>query len=202
MTPVRKHETNLKDDIMLEKAKEILDAAKVKMSDAVKFLEEDLKTYRVGKANTLIFNNVLVDYYGTPAPVPQVASVTTPDAKTIMIQPWEKKMIPVIEKAIMDANIGLTPQNNGESIRCVVPPLTEERRKELIKKVKSAGENAKVVVRNARRDAIEALKKAQKEGLSEDVQKDYEQNVQKETDTFGKKVDELCAAKEKDIMTV
>ena len=202
MTPVRKHETNLKDDIMLEKAKEILDAAKVKMSDAVKFLEEDLKTYRVCKANTLIFNNVLVDYYGTPTPVPQVASVTTPDAKTIMIQPWEKKMIPVIEKAIMDANIGLTPQNNGESIRCVVPPLTEERRKELIKKVKSAGENAKVVVRNARRDAIEALKKAQKEGLSEDVQKDYEQNVQKETDTFGKKVDELCAAKEKDIMTV
>ena len=202
MTPVRKHETNLKDDIMLEKAKEILDAAKVKMSDAVKFLEDELKTYHAGNASTLIFNNVLVDYYGTPTPVPQVASVTTPDAKTIMIQPWEKKMIPVIEKAIMDANIGLTPQNNGESIRCVVPPLTEERRKELIKKVKSAGENAKVVVRNARRDAIEALKKAQKEGLSEDVQKDYEQNVQKETDTFGKKVDELCAAKEKDIMTV
>ena len=187
---------------MLEKAKEILDSAKVKMSDAVKFLEEDLKTYRVGKANTLIFNNVVVDYYGTPTPVPQMASVTAPDAKTILIQPWEKKMIPAIEKAIIDANLGLTPQNNGESIRCVVPPLTEERRKELIKKVKSAGENAKVVVRNARRDAIDALKKAQKEGLPEDVQKDYEQNVQKETDAFGKKVDELCAAKEKDIMTV
>ena len=187
---------------MIDKAKEILSGAQTKMNDAVKFLEEDVKTYRAGKANPLVFNNVMVDYYGTETPVPQVASVTTPDAKTLVIQPWEKKMIPVIEKAIMDANIGLTPQNNGESIRCVVPPLTEERRKELIKKVKSAGENAKVVVRNARRDAIEALKKAQKEGLSEDVQKDYEQNVQKETDTFGKKVDELCAAKEKDIMTV
>ena len=187
---------------MIDKAKELVATARTKMSDAVKFLEEDLKTYRVGKANPLIFNNVVVDYYGTPTPVPQVASVTTPDARTLVIQPWEKKMIPVIEKAIMDANIGLTPQNNGESIRCVVPPLTEERRKELIKKVKSAGENAKVVVRNARRDAIDALKKAQKEGLPEDVQKDYEQNVQKETDAFGKKVDELCAAKEKDIMTV
>lgn len=111
-------------------------------------------------------------------------------------------MIPVIEKAIMDANIGLTPQNNGETIRCTVPPLTEERRKELIKKVKTAGENSKIVIRNARRDAIEALKKAQKDGLPEDVQKDYEQNVQKETDAFVKKVDDLCAAKEKEVLTV
>lgn len=187
---------------MIEKAKEILDGAKEKMSDAVKFLEEDLKTYRAGKANPLVFNNIMVDYYGSETPVPQVASVTTPDAKTIAIQPWEKKMIPVIEKAIMDANIGLTPQNNGETIRCVVPPLTEDRRKELIKKVKTAGENSKIVIRNARRDAIEALKKAQKDGLPEDVQKDYEQNVQKETDTFVKKVDDLCAAKEKEVLTV
>lgn len=187
---------------MIEKAKEILDGAKEKMSDAVKFLEEDLKTYRAGKANPLVFNNIMVDYYGSETPVPQVASVTTPDAKTIAIQPWEKKMIPVIEKAIMDANIGLTPQNNGETIRCTVPPLTEERRKELIKKVKTAGENSKIVIRNARRDAIEALKKAQKDGLPEDVQKDYEQNVQKETDAFVKKVDDLCAAKEKEVLTV
>lgn len=187
---------------MLDKAKEILAGAKDKMQDAVLFLEEDLKTYRAGKANTLVFNNVMVDYYGSLTPVPQVASVTTPDAKTIMIQPWEKKMIPVIEKAIMDANIGLTPQNNGESIRCTVPPLTEERRKELLKKAKAAGENAKVVVRNARRDAIELLKKAQKDGMPEDMQKEYEQNVQKETDSFGKKVDELVAAKEKEILTV
>ena len=187
---------------MIEKAKEILDGAKEKMSDAVKFLEEDLKTYRAGKANPVVFNNIMVDYYGSETPVPQVASVTTPDAKTIAIQPWEKKMIPVIEKAIMDANIGLTPQNNGETIRCVVPPLTEDRRKELIKKVKTAGENSKIVIRNARRDAIEALKKAQKDGLPEDVQKDYEQNVQKETDAFVKKVDDLCAAKEKEVLTV
>ena len=187
---------------MIDKAKELVSAAKTKMSDAVKFLEEDLKTYRVGKANPLIFNNVVVDYYGTPTPIPQVASVTTPDAKTILIQPWEKKMIPLIEKAIMDANIGLTPQNNGESVRCNVPPLTEDRRKELIKKVKAAGENAKVVIRNARRDAIDALKKAQKEGLPEDAEKDFEQNVQKDTDAFVKKVDELVSSKEKEILTV
>ncbi len=187
---------------MIEKAKEILANAKEKMNDAVMFLEEDLKTYRAGKANTLIFNNVMVNYYGSLTPVPQVASVTTPDAKTIMIQPWEKKMIPVIEKAIMDANIGLTPQNNGESIRCTVPPLTEERRKELIKKAKTAGENAKVVVRNARRDGIELLKKAQKDGMPEDLAKEYEEKMQKETDVMGKKVDELISSKEKEIMTV
>lgn len=187
---------------MIDRAKSILSGAKEKMTDAVLFLEEDLKTYRAGKANPMVFNNVHVDYYGTPTPVPQVASVTTPDAKTLMIQPWEKKMIPAIEKAILDANIGLTPQNNGECIRCSVPPLTEERRKELIKKAKAAGENAKVVVRNARRDAIELLKKAQKEGMPEDMQKDYEQNVQKETDSFSKKIDELVAAKEKEVLTV
>ena len=119
-----------------ENAKNIVNAADSRMKDAVAFLEEDLKTYRVGKANPSVFNNVVVDYYGTPTPVPQVASVTAPDAKTLLIQPWEKSMIAKIEKAIMDANIGLTPSNNGESIRCVVPALTEERRKELIKKAK------------------------------------------------------------------
>ena len=187
---------------MITKAKEILTGVKDKMSHAVTHLEEELKTYRAGKANPLIFNNVMVDYYGSPTPVPQVASVTTPDAKTLMIQPWEKKMIPLIEKAILDANVGLTPSNNGESIRCTVPPLTEDRRKELIKKAKGAGENAKVSVRNARRDGIELLKKANKDGMPEDMQKEYEQLVQNETDAFTKKVDELVAAKEKDIMTV
>ncbi|MCD8313698.1 MAG: ribosome recycling factor [Bacteroidales bacterium] len=187
---------------MQEKADQILEEAKEEMSTAVDFLEEDLKTYRVGKANPLIFNNVLVNYYGTATPIPQVSSVTAPDAKTLMIQPWEKKMIPLIEKAIMDANIGLTPQNNGETIRCTVPPLTEERRRDLIKKMKNSGESTKVSIRNARRDAIEHLKKAQKEGLSEDMEKDYEQLVQKETDTYVKKVDELCAVKEKEILTV
>ena len=187
---------------MIARAKEILTGAKDKMAHAVTHLDEELKTYRAGKANPLVFNSVMVDYYGSPTPIPQVASVTTPDAKTLMLQPWEKKMIPAIEKAILDANIGLTPSNNGESIRCTIPPLTEDRRKDLIKKAKAAGENAKVSVRNARRDAIELLKKAQKEGMPEDVQKDHEQLVQKETDAFVKKVDELVTAKEKEIMTV
>ncbi|MBP5540002.1 MAG: ribosome recycling factor [Bacteroidales bacterium] len=187
---------------MIEKSKELINGAKAKMAGAVNFLEEDLKTYRAGKANPMVFNNVVVDYYGSMMPIAQVASITVPDAKTIVIQPWEKKMIPVIEKAIMDANIGFTPQNNGEAIRCNVPPLTEERRKELIKKARAAGENAKVVVRNARRDVIEALKKLQKEGLPEDVEKDQEAAAQKETDAAVKKIDELIAAKEKDILTV
>ena len=162
---------------MITRAKEILAGAKDKMSHAVAHLDEELKTYRAGKANPLVFNNVMVDYYGSPTPVPQVASVTTPDAKTLMLQPWEKKMIPAIEKAILDANIGLTPSNNGESIRCTVPALTEDRRREL-------------------------LKKANKDGMPEDLQKEYEQLVQKETDAFTKKVDELVAAKEKEMMTV
>lgn len=186
-----------------ENAKEILYAAEGKMKDAVAFLEEELKTYRVGKANPSVFNNVIVDYYGSPTPVPQVASVTAPDAKTILIQPWEKTMIPKIEKAILDANIGMTPQNNGESIRCNVPALTEERRIELIKKAKATGENSKIVVRNARRDAVELLKKAQKnDGLPEDAQKEGEDEVQKLTDKHIKEIDALIAAKEKDIMTV
>ena len=187
---------------MITKAKEILAAAKDKMAHAVNHLDEELKTYRAGKADPRVFNNVMVDYYGNPTPLPQVASVTAPDAKTLMIQPWEKKMIPVIEKAILDANIGLTPSNNGEAIRCTIPPLTEDRRKELIKKAKAAGENAKVSVRNARRDGIELLKKANKDGMPEDLQKEYEQNIQKETDSFTKKIDELVSGKEKEIMTV
>lgn len=189
--------------MLSDRAKEILNAADEKMKDSVAFLEEDLKTYRVGKANPSIMNNVIVSYYGTPTPVPQVASVSAPDAKTIAIQPWEKKMIPAIEKAIMDANIGLTPQNNGEIIRCVVPALTEDRRKDLVKKAKAAGEQAKVVVRNARRDAMDLLKKAQKnEGMSEDTEKEGEAEVQKITDKLVKNVDEIVAAKEKEILTV
>lgn len=188
---------------MLPRANEIVTAADKKMKEAVAFLEEDLKTYRVGKANPSIFNNVIVDYYGVPSPIPQVASVTAPDAKTILIQPWEKNMLQKIEKAIIDANVGMTPQNNGEQIRCNVPPLTEERRKDLIKKARTAGENAKVVIRNARRDAVDLLKKAQKnEGLSEDGEKEGEDEAQKITDKNIKEVDALIAAKEKDIMTV
>ena len=188
---------------MLPQAKEIVDAQSVKMQGAVDFLEEDLKNYRVGKASPAILNPVMVDYYGTATPVSQVASVTTPDAKTIAIQPWERSMIAKIEKAILDANVGLTPSNNGEIIRCVVPPLTEERRKELIKKAGVAGENGKVAVRGSRRDAIDQLKKAQKnDGLSEDGEKEGEDELQKLTDKWVKKVDEIIAAKEKDILTV
>ena len=188
---------------MLPKAKEIVDAADLKMQDAVDFLEEDLKNYRVGKASPAIFNGVTVDYYGTATPLNQVASITTPDAKTIAIQPWERNMIAKIEKAILDANVGLTPSNNGEIIRCIVPALTEDRRKELIKKAKAAGESAKVVVRNARRDAVDQLKKAQKAGeLTEDAQKEGEDEIQKLTDKNVKEVDNVIAAKEKDILTV
>ena len=189
--------------MLTDKAIEIVKQTESKMDEAVRFLEEDLKTYRVGKANTLIFNSVMVDYYGTPTPVPQVASVSAPDARTLAIQPWEKKLIPKIEKAIIDANLGFTPQNNGEVIRCAVPALTEDRRKDLIKKSKGAGENAKIVVRNARRDGMELLKKAQKnDGLPEDTQKEAEAEIQKITDKKVKAVDDLVSAKEKDIMTV
>ena len=189
--------------VMLPQAKTIVDGQSVKMQSAVDFLEEDLKNYRVGKASPAILNPVMVDYYGTATSVSQVASITTPDAKTIAIQPWERSMIAKIEKAILDANVGLTPSNNGEIIRCMVPALTEDRRKELIKKAKAQGETTKVTIRNARRDGIDLLKKAQKnDGLSEDGEKEGEEELQKLTDKWVKKVDDIIAAKEKDILTV
>ncbi len=186
----------------LSDQKKVIATAKEKMEKAILHLEEELKSYRAGKANPAVFNNVLVDYYGSPTPIPQVASVTAPDAKTMLIQPWEKNMIGPIEKAIMVANIGFTPQNNGEHIRINVPPLTEERRKELVKRVKSECENARISIRSARRDGVDLLKKYQKEGLAEDVAKDGEAAIQKETDNFNKIVDEALATKEKEIMTV
>ena len=186
----------------LNTSKDCLSKGKEKMNKAIAHLEEELRNFRAGKANPAIFNNVMVDYYGSPTPVPQVASITVPDAKTILIQPWEKKMISNIEKAIFDANIGYTPVNNGEQIRINIPPLTEERRRELVKKAKAEGENAKLSVRSARRDVVDAHKKFQKEGLPEDICKDAEANIQKETDLFNKKIDEIIAAKEKEIMTV
>lgn len=186
-----------------EQAKTIVSGAEAKMNNALAFLEEDLRSYRVGKANPAVFNGVLVDYYGSQTPIPQVASVSAPDARTLAIQPWEKSLIGKIEKAIIDANLGLTPSNNGETIRCTVPALTEDRRKDLIKKAKAAGENAKIVVRNSRRDAVDALKKAQKnEGMSEDAEKEGEAEVQKLTDAKVKAIDEIVTAKEKEIMTV
>ncbi len=180
----------------------ILDAAKEKMKDTLVYLEDELANIRAGKATTNVLNGIMVDYYGAQSPVNQVASVTVPDAKTVLVAPWDKKLIPVIEKAIMVANIGLTPSNNGEQIRLSIPPLTEERRKSLVKQVRSEGENAKISLRNARRDAVEAFKKAQKEGMPEDMAKDGEEMAQKLVEKYSKQVDEQLAAKEKEIMTV
>jgi len=187
---------------MIEKANEVLEFAEMKMEDAVTHLQEELKTYRAGKANPEVFASVIVNYYGAATPLPQMSNITSPDAKTMLIQPWDKSMIHAIEKAIMDANLGFTPQNNGEVIRINVPALTEERRRELVKKARGEGETAKVAIRNARREAMDSLKKLQKDGLPEDVEKDNEDKVQKFTDKFVKKVDEVLDAKEKEIMTV
>ena len=183
--------------------KETIKVAGEKMDKTLSVIRKDLATLRAGRANPQILDKITVDYYGTPTALHQVASISAPDVKTLALQPWEKNLIPKIEKAIIDANLGLTPQNNGEVIRCTVPALTEDRRKDLIKKAKTTGENAKVVVRNARRDGIELLKKAQKnDGMSEDTEKEAEAEVQKITDKNVKRVDEIVAAKEKEIMTV
>ena len=182
--------------------KTIINEATNRMQRTVDHLEEELLNIRAGKASTNVLNSVFVDYYGSQTPVSGVASVTVPDARTILIQPWDKNMIRPIEMAFIDSNIGLTPSNNGEQIRLTIPPLTEERRKELVKQVKGAGENARISLRNARRDAVEAFKKAQKEGMPEDEAKDGETQAQKLLEKFSKKLDELMAAKEKDIMTV
>ncbi|MBQ2415782.1 MAG: ribosome recycling factor [Alistipes sp.] len=182
--------------------KTIINEATNRMQRTVDHLDEELLNIRAGKATTNVLNSVFVDYYGSQTPVSGVASVTVPDARTILIQPWDKNMIRPIEKAIIDSNIGLTPSNNGEHIRLTIPPLTEERRKDLVKQVKSAGENARISLRNARRDAVEAFKKAQKDGMPEDEAKDGETQAQKLLEKFSKKIDTLMEAKEKDIMTV
>ena len=182
--------------------KTIINEATNRMQRTVDHLDEELLNIRAGKATTNVLNSVFVDYYGSQTPVSGVASVTVPDARTILIQPWDKNMIRPIEKAIIDSNIGLTPSNNCEHIRLTIPPLTEERRKELVKQVKSAGENARISLRNARRDAVEAFKKAQKDGMPEDEAKDGETQAQKLLEKFSKKIDTLMEAKEKDIMTV
>jgi len=182
--------------------KSIIDAAGAKMQKAVDFLVEELATIRAGKASVNVLNGVMVDYYGSQMGISQVASITVPDAKTVLIQPWERNMITPIERAILNSNIGLTPSNNGEHIRLTIPALTEERRLQLVKQIKTFAENARVSLRNTRRDAVEVIKKAQKEGLPEDVAKDGEEDMQKLIDKVSKKVDELIAAKEKEIMTV
>ena len=180
----------------------ILNETTTRMQKSVDHLDEELLNIRAGKASVNVLNGVMVEYYGSQVPVSGAASVTVPDAKTILIQPWDKNLIRVIEKAIIDSNIGLTPSNNGEQIRLSMPPLTEERRKELVKRARGEAETARVSLRNARRDAIENFKKAQKEGMPEDEAKDGGERAQKMLDKYSKKIDEILAAKEKEIMTV
>jgi ribosome recycling factor len=187
---------------MNEDAQLVIEVAKEKMEKTLHFLETDLSRIRAGKANTHILDGILVEYYGNPVPLAQVANINTPDPKTIAIQPWDKKMIEHIEKAIMASNLGITPVNNGELIRINIPMLTEERRKELVKQVKHEGETAKVSIRNARRDANEELKKMHKEGLPEDEMKKGELDIQKMTDDHSAKIEKLIEAKDKEILTV
>ena len=180
----------------------ILNDASARMQKSIDALEEKLLNIRAGKASINVLNGVTVDYFGSQVPVSGAASVTGPDARTILIQPWDTKMLRSIEKAIIDSNIGLTPSNNGEQIRLTIPPLTEERRKELVKQVRSEAETARISLRNARRDALEAFKKAQKEGMPEDESKEGENRVQKLLDKFTKLLDESVARNEMEIMTV
>lgn len=182
--------------------KEYLDQASDAMELTVEYLDDALSHIRAGKATPRLLDGIKVDYYGTQAPISNVANVSTPDARTIAITPWEKGMFKVIEKAIIDSPLGITPENNGEVIRLCIPPLTEDRRKQLVKQSKAEAENAKVSVRNARREAIEGLKKEIKQGLSEDVERDAEAEVQKIHDRYMKKIDELFSDKEKEILTV
>ena len=180
----------------------ILSGTTASMTKAINHLETELTKIRAGKANPTMLDGIMVDYYGNPTPLNQVGNISILDARTISIQPWEKSMLQAIEKGIMAANIGITPQNDGSNIRLFLPPLTEERRKELVKRCNGEGEQAKVSVRNIRRDAIEQIKKLQKDGLSEDICKDAETEIQDATDKYIALVDKHLSAKEKEIMSV
>lgn len=182
--------------------KQIQNNAEAKMQSSVEFLEESLAHIRAGKANPRILDGIKLDYYGSLTPLSSVASISTPDARTIIVQPWEKNMIREVEKAIMDSDVGITPENNGEIIRLGIPPLTEERRKTLVKQAKNEAEEAKISIRSSRRDANDAIKKSVKDGVPEDVAKDAEASIQKIHDKYIKKIDEVFAEKEKEILTV
>lgn len=190
------NENNMRD------VKDILDEAQESMDMAIMYLDEALAHIRAGKADIRLLDGIRVDSYGSMVPINNVAAVTTPDARSIAIKPWDKSMFRVIEKAIIDSSLGIMPENNGEIIRIGIPPLTEERRKQLAKQCKGEGETAKVSVRNARRDAIDALKKSVKDGLAEDAQKGGEEKLQKIHDKLIKQIDDMLAAKDKEIMTV
>ena len=187
---------------MNEDVQFVLEVAEEKMLKVLNYLELELSRIRAGKANPHLLDGIMVDYYGTMTPLNQVSNISTPDPKTIAIQPWEKSLIGTIEKAIMASNLGITPVNNGEIIRIVIPALTEERRRNLVKQVKQEGENAKVSIRNARREANDEIKQLQKGSLPEDEGKKAELEVQKLTGEYSEKVDQVIASKEKEVMTV
>ena len=187
---------------MNEEAQMYIDEAEENMKAAVVHFEGELAKIRAGKASPVILQGINVDYYGTPTPLNQVANVGTTDARTIVVQPWEKTMLPKIEKEILKANLGLTPSNNGEILRIVIPALTEERRKALVKQVRSEAENARVAVRNVRKDTNNALKALEKDGLTEDESKKGQEEVQKLTDRFVADIDKISQAKEAEIMKV
>lgn len=182
--------------------KETLNESEERMQMAALFLEESLARIRAGRANVAILDGVRVSSYGSMVPLNQVANVSVPDARTIAIKPWDKKQIKDIEKAIMDSDVGITPENNGEVIRLNIPQPTEERRRELVKQCNKIGEKAKVEVRNVRGDIKDRLKKAIKDGLSEDNEKDAELELQKLHDKYIKQIDDLLEEKNKEIMTV
>lgn len=186
----------------LDEVNQYVHNAEEGMAHALTHLERELVKVRTGKASASMLDGLLVSYYGAPTPMAQVANMNTSDARTIVIQPWEKSMLGPIEKAIFEANLGITPQNDGEVVRLSIPPLTEERRKDLVKKVKSLGEEAKVSIRNSRRDAIEHVRKAIKNGFPEDGGKMKETEIQHLTEKYSEKVDKMLEGKEKDIMTV
>ncbi len=181
---------------------EILNETSTSMKRAIDHFESELVKIRAGKANAAILDGITVDYYNNPTPIGQVGNISVMDARTLTIQPWEKKMLQPIERAIIAANIGINPQNDGNIIRLFLPPLTEERRREFVKRSNGEGEQAKITVRNIRRDAIEQVKKAQKEGISEDAAKDAEAAIQEITDTNITLIDKYLALKEKEIMSV
>jgi len=180
----------------------IIDQTEEAMKKAINHLEAELVKVRAGKANPNMIEGIMVDYYGNPTPINQIGNISVLDARTLSIQPWEKNMLQPIEKAIMASNIGITPQNDGANIRLFLPPLTEERRRELVKRANGEGEHSKVAIRNIRRDSIEGIKKLQKDGLSEDAGKDAEKEVQGITDKYISLVDKHLASKEKEIMSV
>ncbi len=187
---------------MSQELNNIIEEAKGLMSKAVDHLESELLKIRAGKATPNIVDGIVVDYYGNPTPISQVGNISVADARTLTIQPWEKNMLQPIERAIIGANIGINPQNDGNIIRLFLPPLTEERRRELVKRSQAEGEQSRIAIRNLRRDAMEQVKKLQKNGLSEDVCKDGENSIQQVTDAAIVEVDKCLITKEKEIMTV